>query len=26
VLTTLSNFVFVYLEKRFAAGFERMAR
>ena len=26
VLTTLSNFVFSYLEKRYAAGFERMAR
>jgi len=26
VLTTLSNFVFGYLEKRYAAGFERMAR
>jgi hypothetical protein len=25
-LTTLSNFVFSYLEKRYAAGFERMAR
>ena len=26
VLTTLSNFMFGYLEKRYAAGFERMAR
>jgi histidine transport system permease protein len=26
VLTTLSNFVFGYLEKRYATGFERMAR
>jgi histidine transport system permease protein len=25
-LTTVSNFVFAYLEKRYAAGFERMAR
>jgi hypothetical protein len=25
-LTTVSSFVFAYLEKRYAAGFERMAR
>jgi hypothetical protein len=25
-LTTLSNFLFAYLEKRYAAGFERVAR